>query len=83
MVLTPEEELRFYGFSEEHAQKMLLEAELDAEEDDVYMLALSQVEAIKEDRKFGWLGNSLQKPKLTGLTSHYPRDIQGASRGSG
>ena len=59
MVLTPEEELQLYGFSEEHAHRMLLEAEFDVDEDDAYEMALSRVEAIQQDKRFGWLGNSL------------------------
>ncbi|RPB22215.1 hypothetical protein L211DRAFT_869420 [Terfezia boudieri ATCC MYA-4762] len=50
MFLTPEEELQFYGFSEENAHKKLLEAEFVEDEDDAYMLALTHVEAIKENR---------------------------------
>ena len=38
---------------------MLLEAEFDVDEGDAYGMALTHVEAIKEDKRFGWLGNSL------------------------
>ena len=59
MILTPEEELQFYGFSEAHAHRILLEAEFDVDEDNAYEMALYRIEAIKEDMRFGWLGNSL------------------------
>jgi len=54
--LTPEEELQFYGFSEENAHKMLLEAEFVEDEDDAYEMALTHVLARQEMKRFGWFG---------------------------
>ncbi|KAF8422248.1 hypothetical protein EV426DRAFT_670986 [Tirmania nivea] len=69
--LTPTEELQFYGFSEEDAHKMLLEAEFVEDEDDAYEMALTHVRARQQMKRFETSEQLVEAAREIGMSRRF------------